>query len=376
MADSKISALAAIASVAAEDLLAIVDDPSGTPVSKKVTAGDFRDWVLEQDTNITGEFSVTNAGGIASLLFDNTGSTPDLLRVTDEATAAQYIEMFTVADNGRIHSSGDLVLEAAPNGVIYFGSFVGYSSIASSATINYSTNTTNWYMPFNISVDTTEVCLSLYASEFHTANLVEVFDENPTLIFSISPTGTVFVGGDSTIVGGITQAISDATSVGYKLTLASAQSANALEVNAFGGSGGDLVKIASNGDLTLGTAVKMFLPDGSTSNLSIAFTSDPDTGVYYEFGGMRFQHGGNAVLVTGAGFLTVPEGVNLNFGTTTGTKFGVAADEKIGFWTATPVVQPSHIADPTGGATVDAECRAAVVSILAQLATTGLQAAA
>lgn len=37
MADSKISALTALTTVADEDLLAIVDDPSGTPVTKKIT---------------------------------------------------------------------------------------------------------------------------------------------------------------------------------------------------------------------------------------------------------------------------------------------------------------------------------------------------
>lgn len=37
MADSKVTALSAIASVAGEDLIYIVDDPAGTPTSKKAT---------------------------------------------------------------------------------------------------------------------------------------------------------------------------------------------------------------------------------------------------------------------------------------------------------------------------------------------------
>lgn len=39
-----------------------------------------------------------------------------------------------------------------------------------------------------------------------------------------------------------------------------------------------------------------------------------------------------------------PEGKDLTFGTTTGTKLGTAVTEKIGFWNATPIVQPSGAA--------------------------------
>ena len=40
MADTKISALTALTTPVAADLLAIVDDPAGTPITKKVTVGD------------------------------------------------------------------------------------------------------------------------------------------------------------------------------------------------------------------------------------------------------------------------------------------------------------------------------------------------
>jgi len=69
------------------------------------------------------------------------------------------------------------------------------------------------------------------------------------------------------------------------------------------------------------------------------------------------------------------DAINTQFGTTTGTKLGTATTQKLSFWNAAPVVQQAHIADPTGGATVDAEARTAINSILAQLATTGMQAA-
>jgi len=45
MADVKISALGAIASVAGEDLVAIVDDPSGTPASRKATIDQIKTYI-------------------------------------------------------------------------------------------------------------------------------------------------------------------------------------------------------------------------------------------------------------------------------------------------------------------------------------------
>jgi len=38
MADKKVSALAAITNLSKDDLFMVVDDPAGTPASKKVTA--------------------------------------------------------------------------------------------------------------------------------------------------------------------------------------------------------------------------------------------------------------------------------------------------------------------------------------------------
>ena len=47
MADIKISALSAISAVAAEDLIAIIDDPSGTPASRYLPPSGLYDRVLK-----------------------------------------------------------------------------------------------------------------------------------------------------------------------------------------------------------------------------------------------------------------------------------------------------------------------------------------
>jgi hypothetical protein len=49
-----------------------------------------------------------------------------------------------------------------------------------------------------------------------------------------------------------------------------------------------------------------------------------------------------STLTTSAG-LTLGEGNNVAAGTTTGTKIGTATTQRLGFWNATPVVQPTAI---------------------------------
>lgn len=82
----------------------------------------------------------------------------------------------------------------------------------------------------------------------------------------------------------------------------------------------------------------------------------------------------NASLSCNGG-ITMLDGMHFSFGTSSGMKLGTATSQKLGFWNATPVVQPSHIADPSGGAVVDAEARTAINAILAWQATLGLTAA-
>ena len=71
---------------------------------------------------------------------------------------------------------------------------------------------------------------------------------------------------------------------------------------------------------------------------------------------------------------TMDDAANIALGTTTGTKIGTAAAQKIGFLGATPVVQQSKISDATGGATVDAESRAAIAAVIDVLEAFGLAA--
>jgi len=66
--------------------------------------------------------------------------------------------------------------------------------------------------------------------------------------------------------------------------------------------------------------------------------------------------------------------LNILTGTGTGCKLCTSTNQKLGFWNAAPIIQPAHIADPSGGATIDAEARTAIAAINAMLAATGLTA--
>jgi hypothetical protein len=56
--------------------------------------------------------------------------------------------------------------------------------------------------------------------------------------------------------------------------------------------------------------------------------------------------------ITSAGVLQVADAGNITVGTTTGTKIGTGTTQKLGFYNATPVVQPTAVADATDAATV------------------------
>lgn len=91
--------------------------------------------------------------------------------------------------------------------------------------------------------------------------------------------------------------------------------------------------------------------------------------------------------ITGMGGVTYDDGSNFAFGSSAGSKFGTTATQKLGFWGAVPVVQPSVVAaitttQPTAtvfGFTTTAQFNnliAAVNSLLANQKSVGFMATA
>lgn len=123
-------------------------------------------------------------------------------------------------------------------------------------------------------------------------------------------------------------------------------------------------------------------PAGAVGAPAWSFSGDPNTG-RYSLGSdvMVDVCGGAAVLTYATTGLGLADGMNLGLGTTTGTKIGGATTQKLAFYNATPIVQPTGVADPTAPGVVYSQAEAqstrnAVVSILTKLEALGLFAAA
>jgi hypothetical protein len=72
--------------------------------------------------------------------------------------------------------------------------------------------------------------------------------------------------------------------------------------------------------------------------------------------------------VTISGLVSLPDSSNVQLGTGAGTKIGTATTQKIGFYNATPVVQPTAVADATDAPSVITQLNL----LLARMRTLGL----
>lgn len=80
-----------------------------------------------------------------------------------------------------------------------------------------------------------------------------------------------------------------------------------------------------------------------------------------------------ALVVNGG--TTYANGTSIIAGTGSGLTIATAANQKVALHGATPTVQSAFIADPSGGGTVDTECRAAVVALIDAVIAKGIIAA-
>jgi hypothetical protein len=78
--------------------------------------------------------------------------------------------------------------------------------------------------------------------------------------------------------------------------------------------------------------------------------------------------GSERLRIDSAGVMQIADAGNITVGTTTGTKIGTATTQKLGFYNATPVVQPAAVANATDAASVITQLN----DLLAKLRTLGI----
>ena len=108
---------------------------------------------------------------------------------------------------------------------------------------------------------------------------------------------------------------------------------------------GSAIFINGNNKITISTAGGIYFED--TSNVSYKKSSLRNyLGnflVYYDNGAFAYHEikSSSAIDFNGTGNITLFDGKNIAVGTTTGTKLGTGTTQKLSFWNATPIVQPT-----------------------------------
>jgi len=137
-----------------------------------------------------------------------------------------------------------------------------------------------------------------------------------------------------------------------------------------------------NADNASATLTINFVDGASTRKLWVGTLAAGETLQYVAGQGFHCIDSAGRIKYSESIALTLADSEDLSLGTTTGSKIGTGTDQKLGFWDATPVVQPAGAAqaavtpstDLTGSDTVDAAAVLAAVQAVETLAN-GLRTA-
>lgn len=303
MADAKLSGLTAITTVTTDDLFYVVDDPAGTPTSKKITAANLKAYIIN----------------------------PITMPVIDPSGAG-----YAIQQNLNTFESG-LYSDATFN--------FGYNVAAVPGTKVVATEP---LLFFQMESKYRQNPSSPYGSEFH-LNFAKPTDPSapsltrPINIFMEHITGlvqTTFIADDFRITTSANVATLEYTANSWYFR-------RPMLLSPLSGAASFTVEAPTHATFLLNATnintiqfnragvTKWSLYDAGSNNLYLRNLQDARMHIQFSPGAT------NALSFTDfSSNIRLGDASDIIFNTTTGTKIGTATNQKLAFWNTTPVVQP------------------------------------